>query len=352
MDVIKDNSRRTLIAISEEQGLPDYVRELEVLDKEAAEELEDDLFADLARRQFPLDSAGNTWLSAAYFKRNGGSFKRAEAEFIQDRIKMAATIHEIRDDVDAILAEEKQAQADWTQDDSNFALVIRDSDGNVLDRRYPIVDEGGVEKASEYFNRYRGHYPLGIRRKIAVGIVKKAEEFGVEPESFIQREAGQGFPVRDILMDEILNRAHMTKDAESAALLANVNEVVATADAGELAGTVLDKIAEVIDSVDRLNGFGRLYGSRLLPPADVVWALPEKQAAGFVDDAIELNDYVFSLRKLAELEPEAFSILGDEFVEEISDDGSLNAEKMATIIPTLPKPDKILLEDHIASLCE
>lgn len=351
MDVLKDNSRRTLIAIAEEHQLPDYVQELEVLDKEAAAELEDDVFADVARRQFPLDNAGNTWLSAAYFRRNGSSYKRAEAQYIEDRIKLAADIHGISEDVDALFAVQKLAAADWSENDDNYALVLHDSDGNVIDRRYPIMDEEGVKLATDYFARYRGNYPLGIRRRIATGIIKKANEFGVEVESFIQREAGDGIPVKNILMNEILERAHMTKDAECAALLANVNELVAASDLTELDGDTLDKIAETIDSVDRLNGFARLYGVKLLPPADVVWALSTKEAEALVDDAVELNRHVFSVQKLASLEPDVFSVLGDDFVKEISDGENLSAEKMAAILPTLPKPDKVVLEEHITSLC-
>jgi hypothetical protein len=350
MDVLRDNSRRTLIAIAEEQQVPDYVWEQDVYEKEAAAELEDELFADIARRQFPVDSAGNTWLAAAYFKRNGSSYKAAEANYIEDRIKLAADIHGIREDVDALLAEEKQA-ADWSQNDDNYAFVLHDADGNVIDRRYPIMDEDGVKMAADYFNRYRGHYPLGIRRKIAVGILKKANEFGVEVAPFVHREAGDGIPVKNILMDEILERAHMTKDAESAALLANVNEIVAAADASDMDQEVLEKIAEVIDAVDRLNGFTRVYGSRLLPPADVVWALSTKEAEAIVDDSVELHNHVFSIQKLAGLEPTVFSILGDDFVKELCDGDELSAQKMAAILPTLPRPDKVVLEEHIVSAC-
>lgn len=351
MDVLRDNSRRTLIAITEEHQVPDYVLGQDVYEKEAADKLEDDVFADVARRQFPVDSAGNTWLSAAYFRRNGSSYKTAEAQYIEDRIKLAADVHGIREDVDALFAVQKQAAADWTEDDDNYALVLHDGDGNVIDRRYPIVDEDGVKLATDYFGRYRGNYPLGIRRKIAVGIVKKAAEFGVEVESFVQREAGDGIPVKDILMGEILERAHMTKDAECAALLANVNELVAASNLAELDNASLEKIAETIDSVDRLNGFGRLYGVRLLPPADVVWALSTKEAEALVDDSVELNKHVFSIQKLAALEPDVFSILGDDFVKELCDGEALSGEKMAAILPTLPRPDKVVLEEHIISRC-
>jgi hypothetical protein len=56
------------------------------------------------------------------------------------------------------------------------------------------------------------------------------------------------------------------------------------------------------------------------------------------------------MAKLAGLSPETYSILGDDFVEAVTDDGTLNKEKLAAILPTLPNPDKTLLEDHLVGL--
>jgi len=190
---------------------------------------------------------------------------------------------------------------------------------------------------------------LGIRRRIAVGICKKAATLNVDVPDFVSREAGQGLPVRSVLMDELLMRAEMTKDAEASILLANVNEIVASAGPGELL-PVLDKIAEIVDSVDRLNGFTRLYGSKLLPPADFIFVLSEKEAEGFVDDSLLLSKHTFSLKKLATLEPEVFAILGDDLVEELTGaDAKLDATKLAVLLPTLPQPEKVLLEQHLAN---
>jgi hypothetical protein len=71
-----------------------------------------------------------------------------------------------------------------------------------------------------------------------------------------------------------------------------------------------------------------------------------------VDDSVELHQYVFSIQKLATLHPSVFSILGDDFAKELTfDSGELDPTKLAAILPTLPRPDKIVLEEHIASVC-
>lgn len=229
MDQVTDNSRRTLLAIADEHPLPEYVGQVELLEKEAADQLEDNLFADSARRQFPLDSPGNIWLSAAYFARGRDQLRPNTAAFVEGRIKTAAKIHGIAEDVEPFFTEVKTAELLPEDDDNNYALVTKDASGAVLDRRYPMFDERGVKLATDYFKLNRGRYPLGIRRRIAVGICKKAAALSIDVPDFVSREAGQGLPVRSVLMDELLMRAKLTKDAESAVLLANVNELVASA---------------------------------------------------------------------------------------------------------------------------
>ena len=156
-------------------------------------------------------------------------------------------------------------------------MVLHDPAGNVIDRRYPILDEDGVKMATDYFEQYRGNYPLGIRRRIAVGIVKKAAEFGVPVEPFISREAGDGIPVKNILMNEILERAHLTKDAEAAVVLGNINELLFVSDETDISEN-LGKIAEVLDAFDRSAGLEQYYNDKILMPADFLYDISLKQA--------------------------------------------------------------------------
>lgn len=349
MDAISDNSRRTLIEISREHQLPAYVLTAEVMDKEASASLDDQLFADVARRQYPLHDAGNTWLSAAYFVREHSDVPVKVAGHVEQRIRTAAKIHGIAADVEPLFAMPKAA-ADPEADDANYGIVLRDQAGNVVRKLYPLLDGDSVKMAMERFARERGLYPLGPRRQIATQIVKQAAIHGIPVPNVIFREAGRGYPVKQIMMTELLERAQLVKDGEAAQLLANINELVAAASAEELL-PALDKIAEVVDSVDRLSGFHRLYGRKLLPPADFIYALSEKEAAAMLEDSVPLNKHTFSIRKLAELDPEVFAILGDDFPKELAaGDGKTDAEKLAAILPTLPLPDKELLENHLVGL--
>jgi hypothetical protein len=269
--------------------------------------------------------------------------------YVEERIKNAAAVYGITDDVTQIFSEEKVA-ADIHDDPENYGWVMNLPEGGTK-LGYPMFDEVGVKKAMDFFERYRGNYPLGTRRHIASRITKRAESFGLETTPTVQREAGKGYPQRDVLMTEILERAKTVKDAEAAALLANVNELIHVSDAKELLGS-LDKIAEVIDSVDRLEGNHKHYGVRLMCPSDAVYNILEKDAEAFIEDGVTLGNRTFSLNKLAELDPEVFAILGDDFVTEIkAADGGINRQALKAILPTLPLPEKSLLERQIENVC-
>jgi len=361
MDALHDNSHRTWVQLgnAHEDIIPSYVMEYTAPDKEAASKIVDELFADPARRLFPIDTPASTWLSAAYYHKHANElpFNPAEGAYVKEVIEKAADFHGVTEDVAQIAAAildagtEKQA----SDTDADYGWVMRSTEtGEVVGRKYPMFDSRGVEKASEYFDEYRQRYPAGIRRVIARKIMSKAAEYEMDMDklaSSISREAGFGIPRKDILMSELLERAHLTKDAEDAILLANINEMLAGLGDDEISQN-LDKIAEVIDAFDRGAGLVKHYGDRILMPADILFDVTLKTAEAALDDAVELDKYVFSLDKLAELSPTVYAdVLGPEFGEAITKSGDdIDKEKLSDELFSLPRPDKAALEEHLAIL--
>jgi hypothetical protein len=347
MDVLHDLSHRTWYQLGTqfEKLVPSYVLDEPLLTKESADGLPDRNYADDGRRLFPLDSPANVWLSAAYFAKHAhqpGSYVAPLRTHIESRIKTAAAVYGISEDVASImeaitrLPEEKKASA------SDYGWV----NGN--ERRYPMFDKNGVIKAAQYFVENRQLYPLEMRRTIASAIMRKAAEFGVEAPGAVRREAGHGMPRRDTLMAELLARAEMCKDAEISQAVANVNEMIAVSGMDEI-GEVLDKVAEVVDALDNAEGLNLGYGKRLLAPADFLYDMDMKEAAAIAEDSVELKNYVFSIQKLAELSPAVFGdVLGEDFVMRIKQaDGKIDRSKLADELYSLPTPDKAALEDHL-----
>ena len=349
MDILHDASNREWYQMGTrfQTLIPDYVLTSEWPTKEAADGLPDRLFADEILRLYPLDTQAATWLSAAYFAKNAGARDKDINAAIERRILKAADVFGITKDVQAIMqairapVAEKQA----ADDDSNYGFVAQGT------RIYPMFDARGVTKASEYFTVNRFHYPSEMRKTLACNIMRKAAEHKVEVSDVVRREAGHGYPRRDTLMAEMLARAELCKDAEVAMAVANINEMIATADAQELQ-EVLEKVAAVIDEMDRLEGLDRHYGKRVLAPADFLYDLDPKEAEALALDSIELGQHIFSLQKLAELPKSVFAnVLGEDFVNRVKTaEGTIDLTKFENELSSMPRPDKAALDSYLQTL--
>jgi len=364
MDVLHDNGHRTWVQIGEKHAelIPDYVMDHRLQGEKEATELPNELFADSHRRLFPIDSPAATWLSAAYFSKHAAAgalpYSATEAEHIKHILLKVADVYEIGADAvkisDAIVASDLSPDPTDDEVNSHYGWVMKDAEsGDVVARKYPMFDSRGVEKAAAYFEEYRDHYPHNVRKTIARNIMRKAASFGVDVDGLpaaVRCEAGFGIPQRDVVMDEVLRRSRLTKDAEASLALANVNNMLAEFSVNEL-GPCLDKLAEVLDDFDNAAGLTQYYGTKLRMPADFLFEVSLKEAESVVDDSIELGKYVFSAEKLASLSPSVFSdVLGSDFVRDLSTDDTLDQQKIADVLPTLPRPDKTALEDHLIAL--
>ena len=285
MDQLHDNSMRTWVQIGDqhEQLIPPYVLAYG-LNKEASARLPDTLFVDPARRLWPVDSKEATWLSAAYFAKRAAAqelpYRRVEQQYVRDALLKAADLYGVKKDVDAILAAfEPVATKQAEDDDANYGWVMVDKvSGQVLSRRYPMFDAAGVKLAADYFADNRAKYPMSVRREISGRIMQKAAQHGIAYQDLnaaVLREAGYGIPRKDVLMDELYERAHLTKDAECAILLANINEMIAGLSDAELAQN-LQKIAEVVDAFDNAAGLTKHYGVKVQMPSDFIFDIQLK----------------------------------------------------------------------------
>ncbi len=363
MDVLHDKGHRLWVQLGTKHAemIPGYVLEYQLPEEKEAEELPNVLFADSHRRLFPIDSPAATWLSAAYFSKRAAAnelpYVAAEAEYVKSMLLKAADVYEIR--VDAVKISEAVVDADTVQpdnpevDDANYGWVMVDKEGEVLARKYPMFDERGVAKAAEYFDEYRSRYPMPVRRLISRNILRKAAEHGIDVETLpgsVCREAGFGLPQRDVVMEEVLRRSRLTKDAEAAAVLANLNTMIAELSNDEF-GSSLDKLAEILDDFDNSADLTQHYSTKLRMPADFLFDITLKQAEDTVEGAVTLNNYVFKSEKLASLQPEVFAgVLGDGVVRDMSTDEKLDQQKVADVLSTLPRPDKAALEEHLIAI--
>lgn len=349
MDILHDNSHSILFNLNRNHTLPDYVMSSEALDKEASDQLSDRLFADQQNRQYPIDSAADTWLSAAYFAKTAESddLPAVLKRHTEDTIKRAADLYGIRSDVDRIMDEirnphtsEKKAE----DDDSNY--------GYPEGKMYPMFDEEGVKKACAYFQENTYKYAPEMRHTIARNILKKCASYKMEIPEIVRKEAQVGFPRRGFMSIQIVDRAHRSPDVKIAEQLLSLNDALMVADASEMSG-MLHKVAELIENVDHLTGLDQMYGKTVLAPSDFLFDVSVKEAGADLEDTVELGGKYFSIEKLAGLPEDVFTnALGDDFGERIKEAGAISVEKLSDELHSMPTPDKNALYRSIESYAD
>ena len=349
------NSRAHLLNLSEIPGIeiPEYVANYSPLTKEAASKLDENFFGDPDCREYPIDSKAATWLSAGLFsmQKHAGDLPYAEtiSEWVWSNISKAASIFDIADEVRELRTVVGTVEKQAVDPDSHYGWIAKDAAGNTVERRYPMFDALGVHKAAVYFDANRGGYAQTMRRRVSNRILEKAATFGIDSAELpvsVLKEAGHGIPSRTVIMREIIERAQLAKDAEAAALLANVGAVVGASDESELWEN-LDKIAGIVEEFDTINGLANRCGVENTFPSDFLYSVDEKTARETLDNTLILGNIAFDKQALFALDPsEAFEpVLGPNFTEREE-----SAEKLANKLASLSKSSTLALIDHLRLL--
>jgi len=106
------------------------------------------------------------------------------------------------------------------------------------------------------------------------------------------------------------------------------------------------KMAECMDQFDRQTELHHLYDEGGLPrPEDELFQITEKVAGDFLKNHVQTTTgAIYEKNALAGLSPDIIQEwMGDEMVDACGG-AMLDVEKMAEIVPTLPKPDAEMFE--------
>jgi len=242
--------------------------------------------------------------------------------------------------------------------DEAFAMVA-ESEGQPKRRQLPLRNAGEVKAAAAWLEKYRDEFLYPDRRKIADRIFEKAGEFGAtlgDHSEFIEKLAGFGTCDAETIAVELEKRAQLIwrKDAEAATEIRNLAAIVRSSPIESRQPHQLEKMATAIDQLDFNYGLNKLYADGLDRPEDALFQITEKVATSFISDHIETTTgSVYELSKLAELSPTAVrNWMGDDFTEAVTggDGLMLDLEKLATILPTLPRDDAGMFDRMVGSL--
>lgn len=300
-------------------------------------------FADQVANELPCNSREETWASARYFSKHASEEQyRATRADIEYNLQKAAAVFGIAEDVARVMTH-TEAVKQASDEDYGWA-----HDGI---RKYPMFDAQGVKLAADYFEENKFKYGFPMRNEIAKNILKKAEQYGVYglPDG-IRKTAGYGLARPDNVINELMIRAELCSDVDAGDALAKMAEHIAEHGSEALAGAT-EKIAELVEDTDVIEGWRSRYGKDMTAPEDFLFDMDLKQAEAIVNDVIELGGDAISLSKLAELPDEVFDgVLGDGFADSVKAGSCIDPVKLGEALAARPVEDRNELSHALKQL--
>jgi hypothetical protein len=244
MDFVTDSSGRHILQLSAIDEVPEFVKNASV----AAEDLSslpNSAFADTLKREFPIDTAGHTWLSYGYIKSAG----------IQDatlitKVKRAAELHGIADKLEKIDA--------WASSFSKQAAAPRQyavqiDFGNKVRNFYPINNQDEILNSAVKLGKDQSGLPLELFAEGCRNLVKAAREHQV-PMNHVPRSVVEYGTERVPVPELVQSMAEMRKQATGDDTYTAIAEAVASG-AEQRAS---HEWAELWLNADRLNGLDKV----------------------------------------------------------------------------------------------
>ena len=347
MDSTTDNSFRTLWGILKTAGTPDYIVEGSLVDEKDAEALPETSFADTVRRRFPLTDKANTWVSAGYFAKTASEcgYSAAQRDMVLSRIKRAAAIYGISKDVDEMMSKVaatnevqiKEASAEDAYCDPEY-------------KGYPVFDKQGAELANDFFSRNAYKYGHERRMTIAKNIMRKSAEFGVKVAEQVRVSAGDGFPNREALAENLLFRANelMRRGTYKMAseLCKFAREICVCSDEDLFRNR--EGLFDAIGGMDEITGIDDCYDRKFSAPEELVFDVPLSAMKEVVDDAVPMGGDTFSAKALSGLPRALFEkVLPKEMVDGMMEGGKISPKKLSVTIISLKSPESSHLKRTI-----
>ncbi len=342
LDQLSDASNRQLYALLQGIDVPEFVKDAELDDHEAVEELAPSAFADQVTRSFPIDTPARVYISNAFYQA-----KKAELEDklgtehtadVGSRIKSAGELFSITSVLEAYNESfEKRASADYEQ---QHVCVIQD---DLLGQQelFPYKRPQEFVKSAEVFAKNLTQYPFEWREQISKAFLAKAAEVGVdELPDVICKYAGLFLPDHtEHIAQEITRRANKLTSKVAKEQLTTLSSLVAGLEGFESIEDVM-KIAQIVYHVEQADGaYDRPATASLLPdPVDTFFAnSPEKTAE--LLDVIDMGGEKYAVKELKK-------ISADRYKEAFGIDIDLaNDTQLREVLPTLPLSDVSLFRE-------
>jgi hypothetical protein len=339
-DASTDYSGKELYSLLSNADLPDYVKTAELSDVSDLSSLNKAAFADPDRRIYPINTPARVYVSNAYFMSKQAAITKKYGKEYSDRllgkIAQAAEILDISEDLENYNNRLNEKQAADYEEHHMVDFNIEGMDSPV--QLYPVKTASDLTRAAEDFTKNINNFPFNIRVKSAENFVKAAKELEVtDLPDLLCKYAGMYYPDLTNLDFELWRRGtKLTKEAhvdiyeqirEDLANMTSVDEVM--------------KIAETCFNIENMEGlYDNVKVAQILgDPVDMFFTDPVTKVASDLS-FVEVHGDKYRLEDLVKISK-------DKYEEAFGDCGidPADPEKIADILPTMPRSDVKLLEE-------
>lgn len=349
-DHFTDKNLTLFYEISQQIRLPDFVKKAKI-DDPSTKFLNPSSYADPVSLVFPCHTKADTFLSYAYFLKTANKILPAKRSFIQKNLDKFAALWNIEQEIKNLKEDLEKASKVNIEvlPDDKFAIV-ETWEGQKF-RALPLLNRECVKKAEQHLQKYKDRYPAAWRKRAAEKIAKAAERFDVEPSDYI-KTASSRTPARiEDVIQHILKRAYLInrkyKGAPRQVALLKIAKVLSCLP--RFTEKLAQQTMELLDTFDKSLKIHRYYSTEVKSPEEVCWQSPFEKGANKATIQL-LTGATYKLDDLIKAGIAPFRALGQDFVAAIqSAPGSMDINKVASLVPTLPRPDAEILERALQS---
>lgn len=335
MDQITDRNHSLLYNLYRRGVVPDYVLQDTALTEKEAASFADTAFADTHTRSFPIVTKGDTWLSLAHFTKNRDSIPGHKRGKIKGLLDKAAEFWNIppEDLTDLDAPVEKTASE---EEEPGVRIIYKTAEEQIA---APLAASGeDVKLLAEDLLEKRGSYPLDTRRSVARQLLDAADKLKAEVtpglHRSLQKTAGYGAGSVSDTVYAVQKRQYLCarRFPEMKEQLQKVADYLLHNETGLIGPVVLEKVAGLLDFVDRSNELQHRWTQTEYPcPEEALYRWTEDDMEAVGKEAACLTDgTLMPVQKLAN----SFDSLHDLFDQEFNVE--LNRDTLKQQIEEIP----------------
>jgi hypothetical protein len=259
LDQTTDKNHAGLYQLSQCVEIPAFVKEAAFSDTSLIQDLPATSFADPDRRQYPMHSAPDTWLSCAYFtKFAAAAYDSVTYDRVKENLLKGCAFWRIQPPKLHTLEKRAAAEVEYADDQRVFEKVA-------------VNTPADVETLANDLTARRERFPWAMRHKVARQLLKLARDLQASlPHATVdelQKMAGLGVGSASRMLRQLEIRRVAVNNVAVQERIQRVQKMAAALQRQDLLSPEFtEKVARLTDYIDRLCGLHRQYSDEVRPP--------------------------------------------------------------------------------------